>query len=117
MQTSIKGRLGHILNWDKNTLLPYLTAGASFANAGLTYKNEASDYYSNNTTKAGWLIGTGIEWLFKQHWSLRAEYYYVNYGKTINLKIPSIYGLLDPNGHARINLSSNNIVLSLNYWI
>ena len=93
LQTSIKGRVGRALNWNKNTFLPYLTAGASFANLGLTYKNEGGDYYSNTTTQAGWLIGAGIEWAFMQHWSLRAEYYYVDYGNAINLNIPSVYGL------------------------
>lgn len=90
--------------------------GASFANAGLTYKNEGSDYYSQNTTQAGWLIGAGIEWSFRQNWSLRTEYSYVNYGNAIHLKIPSIYGLLDPNGNARVNLNANNLLVAINYW-
>jgi outer membrane immunogenic protein len=117
MQNSIKGRVGRALNWNKNFVLPYLTAGASFANLGLTYKNEGGDYYSKNTSKTGSLIGAGIEWSFRQNWSLRAEYSYVNYGNTIKLKIPSIYGLIDPNGNARIDLNTNNILIAINYWI
>lgn len=117
MQTSVKGRMGRALNWNKNVLLPYLTAGASFARVGLTYKNEGGNYYSNTTTQAGCLIGAGIEWAFMQHWSLRAEYYYVDYGNTINLNLPSIYGLQDPNGNGRVDLSANNVVLALNYWV
>ncbi len=117
MQTSVKGRVGRALDWNKSILLPYLTAGASFANVGLTYQNEGGDYYSTNTTQSGWLIGAGIEWAFIQHWSLRAEYYYVDYGNAINLKIPSVYGLEDPNGNGHIDLSSNNVVVALNYWI
>ncbi len=116
-QSSIKGRGGRLINWKKTTLLPYLTAGASFANAGLTYKNEGGDYYSKHINQAGWLIGTGVEWSFKQNWSLRTEYSYVNYGNTIELKIPSVYGLIDPKGNARANLSSNSIIVSINYWI
>jgi outer membrane immunogenic protein len=117
MQGSIKGRVGRAVNWNKNILLPYLTAGASFANLGLTYQNEGGDYYSTNTTQAGWLIGAGIEWAFRQHWSLRVEYYYVDYGNAINLKIPSVYGLIDPNGSARVKLNANNFFVALNYWI
>lgn len=117
MQSSIKGRAGHVLNWNNNVLLPYLTAGASFADVGLTYKNEGGDYYSKNINQAGWLIGAGLEWAFKKNWSLRTEYSYVNYGNTIELKIPNIYGLIDPNGNARANLSSNCLVASINYWI
>jgi len=117
MQNSIKGRVGRALDWNKNILLPYLTAGVSFANVGLTYKNEGGDYYSENSTQSGWLIGAGIEWAFMQNWSLRAEYYYADYGNTIKLNIPSVYGLLDTNGHAHAELSSNNIVVAINYWI
>ncbi|MDR3477027.1 MAG: outer membrane beta-barrel protein [Gammaproteobacteria bacterium] len=117
LQSSIKGRLGRALNWNKSVILPYLTAGVSFANVGLTYRNEGGDYYSKNTTSPGWLIGAGIEWAFSQNWSLRAEYSYADYGNAINLNIPGVYGLLDPNGSAHANLSSNNVVVSINYWI
>jgi outer membrane immunogenic protein len=117
MQSSIKGRLGRTLNWNKNILLPYFTVGASFANPGLTYKNEGGDYYYKTTTQPGWLIGAGLEWAFMQNWSLRAEYNYVGYGNAIKLNIPSVYSLIDPNGNARVNLYSNNIAVSINYWI
>lgn len=117
MQSSIKARLGRELNWHTNTLLPYLTAGASFAKVGLTYRNEGGDYYSDNATKAGWLLGAGVEWAFMQHWSMRAEYFYADYGRAINLRIPSVYGLDDSNGGARVDLSSNNFVVAVNYWI
>lgn len=117
MQSSVKGRAGRALNWNKNILLPYLAAGVSFANLGLTYQNEGGDYYSKNTIQPGWLIGAGIEWAFRQNWSLRVEYSYVDYGNAINLNIPNVYGLIDPNGNARANLSSNNLVVAVNYWI
>jgi outer membrane immunogenic protein len=117
LQSSIKGRVGQAMIWNKIIFLPYLTAGASFTNVGLTYRNEAGDYYSRNTTQTGWLIGAGIEWAFKQNWSLRAEYYYVDYGNAITLKIPNVYGLNDTNGNAHVNLSSNNIILAINYWL
>jgi len=116
MQASIKGRIGRALNWNKNILLPYLTAGASFANLGLTYHNEVGDYYSTNTTEPGFLIGAGVEWAFMQHWSLRAEYYYIDYN-TLKLSIPNVYGLIDPNGGAKVNLSSNNVAVAVNYWL
>lgn len=116
MQTSIKGRLGWAQHWNQN-ILPYFTAGASFANVGLTYQNEGGDYYSTSTFKPGWLIGAGVEWAFAKHWSLRTEYNFVDYGKVINLGIPTVYGLNDPNGNGNVNLRSNNIAMSINYWI
>lgn len=117
MQTSIKGRVGHVEEWNKNRFLPYLTLGASFAKVGLSYENEGGDYYSDTNTQLGWLIGGGVEWAFMEHWSLRAEYYFVDYGNAINLDIPTVYGLDDSNGNGHVDLSSNNIVLALNYWV
>jgi len=117
MQSSIKGRVGRAVNWNKKILLPYLTAGASFVNVGLTYQNEGGDYYFKNTTQAGWLIGAGIEWAFGKNWSLRAEYGYIDYGNTIKLKIPSVYKLVDPNGNARVDLSYNTVLIAINYWV
>ncbi|KTD52991.1 outer membrane protein [Legionella quateirensis] len=117
MHYSIKGRLGPALNWNKNQLLPYVTAGASFANVRLTYTNEGEDYYSKHKNTAGSLIGAGIEWAFMNNWTLRTEYNYVHYGNSINLPIPSIYGLIDTDGNARINQNTNNIMIAVSYWI
>ncbi len=117
LESAIKGRGGRLLNWNESIFFPYVTAGASFANVGLSYKNEGGDYYSKNSNQSGWLVGAGIEWPFKQNWSFRAEYSYVDYGNIIKLKIPSVYGLLDPNGNARATLHSNSIAFAINYWI
>lgn len=117
MQSSIKVRGGRALNWNKNKVLPYLTAGASFANPELTYKNEGGDFYSQNKSQVGWLIGAGLEWSFMQNWSIRAEYTYVDFGNTLKLRIPSVYGLVDPNGNARAAVNTNNISVAINYWI
>lgn len=116
MQSSIKGRVGRPISWNKNPFLPYLTLGASFANVELAYNNEGGDYYSKRRIQAGWLVGTGLEWSFKPRWSFRAEYDYVGYGH-LNLKIPSVYGLLDADGKGRVNLNSSNMVVALNYWL
>ncbi len=117
LQSSIKGRVGQVVNWNQTSLLPYVTAGASFANVGITYNNEGGDHYSQNTNQAGWLVGAGIELALMEKWSLRAEYNYVNYGNAVNLPIWSVYGLVDPNGKGHAKLSSNNIILAMNYWI
>lgn len=116
MQASIKGRLGRVLN-SNNSILPYLTAGVSLAKLRLTYKNEGGDYYSNTTTSLGGLIGGGVEWAFRDHWSLRAEYDFVDYGNVIKLRIPVVYGLDDPQGNANMGLYSNNVVIAINYWV
>lgn len=43
MLTLIKGRVGKAWHWNERELLPYATAGISFANVGLTYKNDYVD--------------------------------------------------------------------------
>jgi outer membrane immunogenic protein len=117
LQSSIKGLVGRALQWNNNRFLPYLTAGASFAHLGLTYKNEGGEYYSANTMQAGWLIGAGVEWAFRQNWSVRVEYFYADYGDAIKLQIPNVYNLIDTNGSAHVDLSSSNVVIAINYWM
>lgn len=117
MQSSLKGRIGHIIIGHTRTILPYLTAGASFNQTKLSYSNEGGDYYAQNKTQAGALIGAGIEWSFQKNWSFRAEYTYADYGTAHNLRIPQVYGLMDPNGNARVDLNTNNFAFSVNYWL
>ncbi|HGC5811911.1 TPA: outer membrane protein [Legionella pneumophila] len=114
LQGSLRGRIGYTL---ENHLLPYMMAGESLAHLGINYRNEGGDYYSKNSTRAGWLVGGGLEWAISQTWSIRAEYFYTDYGNAMNMKIPSVYGLMDPNGHAEYNLNANNIRLAINYWV
>lgn len=47
---------------------------------GLTYQNEVGNYCSDATAQLGSLLGAGIVWAYIQHWSLRAEYYFEDYG-------------------------------------
>ncbi|CAM2879184.1 outer membrane protein [Legionella worsleiensis] len=117
MHHSLKARLGTLFNWDKNQVLPYILAGASFADYSLAYSNEGNDYFYQVRNKAAPLFGAGIEWAFMNNWTLRAEYSYTNYGTAINLQIPSIYGLLDPEGNARLRLNSNTMQIAISYWI
>ncbi len=117
LQGSIKGRIGRAINsWNKGSFLPYLTVGASFADVGLTYENEGGNYYSKSNGTTGWLIGAGIEWAFRQHWSVRTEYFYVDYANAVNLALANIYDLIDPNGNAQVDLSSNNLTMAISYW-
>jgi outer membrane immunogenic protein len=50
------------------------TLGA-FSAAGDTYAGTAS------STRAGWTVGGGMEWLFMPNWSLKWEYLYIDLGK------------------------------------
>ena len=112
LQGAIRGRLGYLV---KPQIIPFLSAGGSFADLGIAYNNEGDDFYSKNITQSGWLVGGGLEWGFAHNWSVRAEYYYIDYSG-MNMKIPNIYGLNDPNGNAHVNLHTNNARFAINYW-
>jgi len=115
LQGSLRGRLGYALF--QENFLPFLMTGVSVADLGLSYQNEAGDDYSTARGHAGWLVGGGLEWKSSEHWSVRAEYFYVDYGHVINMPIPVIYGLIDSNGHADLDLHANNIGIAVSYWI
>jgi outer membrane immunogenic protein len=52
---------------------------------------QASTSNTSTDTKAGWTVGGGIEWMFAPHWSLKAEYLYVDLG-THDSTITYTYG-------------------------
>jgi outer membrane immunogenic protein len=63
-----------------------------YATGGLAYGNVKSkfgvpgEYMSGSDTRLGWTLGAGAEYALTQNWTLRAEYMYVDLGKskTIN---------------------------------
>jgi len=112
LQGSLRGRLGYALD---NNLLPFVSVGVSFADMGIKYSNEAGNSYNKTATQAGWLAGAGLEWGFSDDLSVRAEYYYSAYNR-LNIAIPSVYGLTDPNGSAHLNVNDNTVRIALNYW-
>jgi outer membrane immunogenic protein len=112
LQGSLRGRLGYALD---GNLLPFVSVGVSFADMGIKYHNEGGDYYNKTATQAGWLAGAGLEWGFSDDLSVRAEYYYKAYND-LNIRIPSVYALTDPNGSGNLNVNDNTVRVALNYW-
>jgi outer membrane immunogenic protein len=113
-QTSIRGQLGYALT--QYNVLPFFSAGASFADLGITYSNEASNTYSKFSMQPGYVLGGGLDWAYSEKFTLRLEYYYNQYNQ-LKLNMPNIYDIIDSSGLARMNIGSNNIRLALNYWI
>lgn len=111
-QGSIRARVGYDLG---KQLLPFLFIGDNIANFKAYYSNEGGNYYSKNTTRGSFLAGAGLEWGFASNLSAKVEYYYTDYG-SINMALPFVYGLYDPNGGSRISLRSNQIKAALSYW-
>lgn len=81
---TIRGRAGLALD---STLL-YLTGGVAFGRVNNMVPFAVADDRSivsgffQNQTKTGWTVGAGVEHMFGPHWTARAEFRYVDLGKT-----------------------------------
>lgn len=111
-QGSVRGRVGYAM---QHHLLPFASAGVSFANLGLDYHNEGGNRISGLSYQPGWLIGAGLEWAYTKQWTLRLEYQYAQYAQ-YEMPIYNIYGVEDPSGYGHLNVYNNNIRVALNYW-
>jgi opacity protein-like surface antigen len=112
LQGSLRLRAGYAIQ----RFLPFITAGVSFASVGLTYNNENSqETYSRTTTQTGWVLGGGLEYGVLTNLSVRTEYLYTDYGKALNLNIPTIGGYTDSTGGAQATLYSHVIRAAVNY--
>lgn len=59
----------------------YGTAGVGWVNYKLTVSS-AGTSVSDNTTKAAFAVGGGVEWMFMPRWSAKLEYLYMDTGNT-----------------------------------
>lgn len=82
---SVRGRLGYLVS---PTMLAYATGGVSWLRietqatcvvTGTGWCGRPHDE-TYTTTKAGWTIGGGLEWMLTPNWLARAEYRYADYG-------------------------------------
>lgn len=76
---TVRGRLGYLLQ--PRSLL-YVTGGLAYGHISTDLSTSFNDTGagSDSTTKAGWVIGGGLEWAFDRKWTLRAEYLYMDLG-------------------------------------
>jgi outer membrane immunogenic protein len=84
----VRGRLGYLIN---PNLMLFATVGASWTHLQATttcaplsasWCSIGGDGLSASasTTKVGWTVGGGLEWMFAPNWLLRGEYRYADYG-------------------------------------
>jgi outer membrane immunogenic protein len=86
---TVRGRLGYLVT---SPLLVYATAGLAYG--GVNSSTALSDIFvpgafvftpgagSVTTTRVGWTVGGGLEYLLAGNWSLKAEYLYYDLGST-----------------------------------
>jgi outer membrane immunogenic protein len=81
---TLRSRVGVALD----ATLVYLTGGVAFGQVKnrIELRNNPDDGFSatfaHDQTKVGWTAGAGVEHMFSQHWTARAEFRYVDLGKT-----------------------------------
>lgn len=79
--STVRGRVGYAFD----RLLPYVTAGAAFADVNGSYWITipgGTAAASGSETKVGWTVGAGLEYGFTPNLSAKAEYLYVDLGKS-----------------------------------
>lgn len=116
---TVRGRLGYLVT---PTLLVYGTGGLAYGEVnstvqgtmlwtgvgdyqGYNYLQSGTGSYSN--TQVGWTAGGGVEWMFMQNWSAKAEYLYYDLGKISGTIINNYYGINDATGSNGIQSYTN----------
>lgn len=75
----LRGRVG--VAFDR--LLPYVTGGVVFADQRNTYSSQFFTPTSIGRQSAtGWAVGGGLEYAIDNHWSVKAEYLYMQFPDT-----------------------------------
>jgi outer membrane immunogenic protein len=73
---SIRGRLGFAMG----SFLPFVTGGWAWAQGERSAEGTFVDESEKNWHD-GWTVGGGFEYLISDHWSVKAEYRYYDFGK------------------------------------
>ena len=119
IQGSIRARAGYAFG----RLLPYATGGVAFgsfysdlqlAGGNLPFPTVAAFAASGNAsaTKVGWTLGGGLEYAVDNHWSMRAEYRYSDFGSlAISSGLSSIASAFVADRH----LAQNQVQVGFSY--
>jgi len=80
---TLGGKLGYAFcRW-----LPYVTGGAAWGDTDISgrFAEPGEDFRfegSRDNTHTGWFVGGGLEYMLTNHWRLRTQYQYVDFGST-----------------------------------
>jgi outer membrane immunogenic protein len=88
---TVRGRIGYEF---MPTMLVYATGGLAYGgvkSSSSIWQNDLffgapenagdASYGNYSNTRAGWVVGGGIEWMFMPNWSLKAEYLHYDLGR------------------------------------
>jgi outer membrane autotransporter protein len=95
------------LGLSQGAWLYYLKAGAAWINANYQVTNgSTSDNLSS--TRPGWIVGVGVEYMFPRGWSAKLEYDYLDFGNQ-NQVLPNV------GSTASFSTQVHEVKLGLNY--
>jgi outer membrane immunogenic protein len=81
---SIRGRLGYV--WGPGMI--YATGGGAWASVDFDAGGPVNDFpLLSTSTKSGWTVGAGYEWLINPNWSVRGEYLYYKFMNTTSTTV------------------------------
>jgi len=89
-------------------VMPYITGGVAFGRGTLSVAGGPYATGSASHTFTGWTAGGGAEVAFGQHWSVRADYSYVDLG-TQSFMVPG------PGGGTNVHLTASVVTGGLNF--
>ena len=73
---TVRGRFGYAVN----NIMVYATGGVAFAEVKNSLLIPGFPGASNSTTKTGWTIGGGVDYMFTPNWIGRLEFLYADLG-------------------------------------
>jgi outer membrane immunogenic protein len=118
---TVRGRIGFLAT---PALLLYGTGGLAVANVKANYLftdtfAAATESASISTTRYGWTAGVGGEYALMNGWSIKAEYLYVDLGRTStisnNLTLAGPFAVPAQTFTHTVNLTSNIGRVGINY--
>jgi outer membrane immunogenic protein len=101
---TVRGRIG----WALNNVLLYGTGGIAVVDGKLS-GSALGLTLSKENSHVGWTAGGGVEWAFAPHWTVKAEYLYLDSG---NIEIDNVDGVTF-NGRIKDNI----VRAGINYYI
>jgi outer membrane immunogenic protein len=109
---TVRGRVGYV--WGPGLI--YVTGGGAWSGIQFDTNDGGTTSGSFNTTRSGWTLGGGYEWMFAPNWMLRAEYLYYSFHGTVDgtNNVPAVFG----GGaitHSWENMNTSVVRIGLNY--
>jgi opacity protein-like surface antigen len=104
---TLSGRVGYVTG----PLMVYGKAGAAWMNADYRMEvNSGIDGFTlANTTRTGWNVGAGLEYMLGSRWSAKLEYDYLDFGS-------NTLGFVNPFGSsATVKTAVNEVKAGVNY--